>query len=432
MAGTDKLHTFDAGTNTYFKQLSTTSSRSTNTTAPVTFPASTNTDVARFHDSATETEVRVFAATEQIRSTATNTQQVRARDVASNTENAKTLDNKEFDFSISFNTQGVATGAQAGARRDQAKHTWDRGCMTQEVRSVDRAANTQAPAIYSRGINTDNTSRQTARGVNTDQRLLDDYVSSRVATDSESRHSSELKTTVQVIKVTECDNCHERFTDGIRNASRRAQSSASSGSESNVFDLPASSSVTSSSVANRSELSKAIEREIMRKTESKLGSRPTSSSDANVSSTHTTTHTSRTSGGGSLSALHKQQASTTTSALTTDLSRDDGSSAGDADVMSIESGSDGSTRMKVIRHVETTFVGGRPVNRSSNVEVCDSPGTLALGYHPTRVRSRVKLMLPSVIVSTPCNWMTCDASRSAQALSNLHPSRVLSKKTCWK
>ena len=38
------------------------------------------------------------------------------------------------------------------------------------------------------------------------------------------------------------------------------------------------------------------------------------------------------------------------------------------------SGGGGGTKMKVVRHVETTYVGGHPVNRSSNVEIRDAGG----------------------------------------------------------
>ena len=353
LTATDKIYTTDMGTSTPAQRTCQTH-RSTNTAPVLAYPASTNTDTARSADSSTETEVRVFRALEQLKNVGVNTSpRAASSDAGVNTDiQHKQLDNQNFDFSISFDSKGVGR-TDAAAAAAAPKHTWDRGINTQQVRTLEKGANTQPTPSATRGVNTERlATNQTTRGVNTDAAAAARYSGASSGDGgsggSERTSKSELKTTVQVVKVTECENCRERYTDGMRNAQHQRHAASA-----DVTRRHVSSDVTQSSaadqlfggdVASRSELSKVISREIVRKTESKLGTSPrTSSSSTTVTSSRTssgatgtddatsaaTARDSMTSSGGSSSTAYGQSASSSmmTSSSSSSSSSHGGSSS---------------------------------------------------------------------------------------------------------
>ena len=413
LTATDKVYTLDAGTNPITAH-SSNMTRATNTAPVLAYPAATNTDSPRLHDSASETEVRVFQALQQLKNAGVNTQRVSTANAGANTDiQTKQLDSQNFDFSISFDSKGVKTDETL-----RSKQTYDRGINTQQVRTFDKGANTQQVPNQTRGMNTERLMNHTTRGVNTDAERH-----GARSSEQERTSTSELKTTVQVVKVTECENCRERYTDGMLNAKRQAsESQLASDKRSASSQLASDKRSASSQLASdkrsasshadqlfadatggsRSELSKVITREIVRKTESKLGTSPRTSTSGSLSLTShdaassqaadmgesmTSSESSSVTRGPSVSSSMVTSSSSSvtrgpslsSSMVTSSSSSSRGSSgmtsSSDAtDREWTEGGDGGGTRMKVVRHVETTYVGGHPVNRSSNVEIREPEG----------------------------------------------------------
>ena len=373
LTATDKVYTLDAGTNPITAH-SSNMTRATNTAPVLAYPAATNTDSPRLHDSASETEVRVFQALQQLKNAGVNTQRVSTANAGANTDiQTKQLDSQNFDFSISFDSKGVKTDETL-----RSKQTYDRGINTQQVRTFDKGANTQQVPNQTRGMNTERLMNHTTRGVNTDAERH-----GARSSEHERTSTSELKTTVQVVKVTECENCRERYTDGMLNAKRQASESQLA-SDKRSASSHADQLFADATGGSRSELSKVITREIVRKTESKLGTSPRTSTSGSLSLTsHDAASSQAADMGESMTSSESSSVTRGPSVSSSMVTSSSSSSRGSSGMMSssdatdrewTEGGDGGGTRMKVVRHVETTYVGGHPVNRSSNVEIREPEG----------------------------------------------------------
>ena len=273
---TDKLYTVDTGTNTH-AQVTSTTHKSTNTAPVVTFPACTNTERQLMFNRGTETDVRVFQSLNQLKDTAAGTVHVEHASKEVNTEHSKQLVHQNFDFNISFRDAGVQKDAMQ-------KNTWDRGVNTQGVRTYERGINTHSVSSFAKAVNTDHRLNQISRGIMTDApRMYNKYVGDdSVVQEPLSPSSAQYSESVVIQKVqgteqspltsykSQFNRDRSQSSSTDNDTSNKGMRSDRAGSSSGGVDFDA---------VDTTGLSKMVTREVVRKTESKLGSLKSSSGD---------------------------------------------------------------------------------------------------------------------------------------------------------
>ena len=163
LINTDKGYTVDAMTNTMSQIIQM--SKSTNTEPKVMYPAAVNTDRLLTSNAGSETDLKVFQALQQIKTAATNTPTSQYHTTAVNTEATRQLQDQNFDFSITFNDQGMTTDPVS-----RRFNVTDRAVATEAPRYSTRGINTQAPKLIDRGISATKPTMPST-GINTDATL---------------------------------------------------------------------------------------------------------------------------------------------------------------------------------------------------------------------------------------------------------------------
>ena len=427
LIGTDKGFQHDATTNTYSQMI--TKTRATNTEQVLMYPAAVNTEKIKEYSTGTGTDVSMFEAMEAIRTTGTNTQITHKTTSATNTEHSKRLTHHNFDFDITFATKGVNTVANSGRKNvyDRGINTdvprlFTRGINTQGPKLVERGINVTKAYMPSAAVQTEQNTmtravgeslvrnpshsigtgdmpinhcenchnrweRMRPVGVNTEP-VSKKSIGVGFQSIREVGHMTEVTSDVYTSKLSPKGTNFE-----IEYATTAGGGSGSSGSSVN---REITKTVKSSSASIPMETGRnrnvTVERTIT-KSGSSLEQAPISIVTKSVG----TMEKSPMSISGELSDLEQQLSSQ--SAATSNITRElrtvtsssssseskqfgesggrnimverrvisGGGSDGDSEVVEEVKDARGGTQMHVVRHVETSYVGGQPVNKTSNV-----------------------------------------------------------------